>query len=77
MPKKVTKKPESNVSPKPTRRTRAKRGVIARGAIAAHLTDDQIRQRAYKIFREGRNPSDPTADWFQAEHELRAELGTR
>ncbi|HSF18739.1 MAG TPA: DUF2934 domain-containing protein [Vicinamibacteria bacterium] len=75
MPKKVIKKSESNASPNSTRRTRAKRNVIAKSLNAA-LSDDQIRQRAYKIFREGRNPSDPTADWFQAEHELRAELGT-
>jgi hypothetical protein len=32
---------------------------------------DQIRERAFQIFRAGANPSDPVADWFQAERELR------
>ena len=34
-------------------------------------TEDQIRAKAYEIFRRGLNPSDPVADWFQAEQELR------
>ena len=41
---------------------------------AAEPTVDEIRDRAYKIFRTGVNQSDPVADWFQAERELKAEV---
>jgi hypothetical protein len=41
---------------------------IVNGAAAPSL--DQIRDRAYQIFRTGANPRDPVADWFQAEREL-------
>jgi hypothetical protein len=34
---------------------------------------EQIRARAYEIFRTGAN-HDPAADWLQAERELRAEV---
>ncbi len=34
---------------------------------------DEIRDRAYQIFRMGVNQSDPVADWFQAERELKTE----
>ena len=37
---------------------------------AAAPSPEQIRDRAYQIFRTGVNPSDPVADWFQAEREL-------
>jgi hypothetical protein len=40
---------------------------------AAEPTVDEIRDRAYQIFRAGVNQSDPVADWFQAERELKAE----
>lgn len=36
-------------------------------------TEEQIRARAYELFRRGANPSDPVADWFQAEQELRGD----
>ena len=36
------------------------------------FTIDDVRERAYHIYlRRGRQPGDPTADWFQAERELR------
>jgi hypothetical protein len=35
---------------------------------------EQIRDRAYEIFRSGVNPGNPVADWFQAERELRGDL---
>jgi hypothetical protein len=37
----------------------------------ASPTSEQVRARAYEIFRSGAN-RDPVADWFQAEQELRA-----
>jgi hypothetical protein len=40
---------------------------------AAARSLEQIRDRASQIFRTGANPSDPVADWFQAERELRGE----
>lgn len=78
MPKKVSNKAVSKTPRKPSGRVRSKPNLFGKTAKAVGpLTDEQIRQRAYKIFREGRNPSDPTADWFQAERELRDELGAR
>jgi hypothetical protein len=60
--------------------TRAKRGKVEQvnaldpsPEILTQVIDpspDQIRERAYQIFRAGENPSDPVADWFQAEQEL-------
>ena len=40
---------------------------------ASEPTVDEIRDRAYQIFRTGVNHSDPVADWFQAERELKTE----
>jgi len=64
----VTKAPSS-----PTMR------VAARSQCAANppkrmITEEQIRERAYQIYlaRNGA-PGDPTADWYQAERELRGE----
>lgn len=78
MAKKRTPKSESQ---KPA--TRAKRGKAEEAktsepspTIATQTTSpslDQIRERAYRIFRAGVNPSDPAADWFQAERELSGE----
>lgn len=66
-----------------TRRPRGKRAKAAETApaeveisaakLAAEPTYDEIRDRAYQIFCTGTNQSDPVADWFQAERELRAE----
>jgi hypothetical protein len=75
MAKKATKKSErKSGSP------RAKRPQIeaagapeeARGISEAPASPslEQIRDRAYEIFRSGANPRDPLADWFQAEREL-------
>jgi hypothetical protein len=78
MPKKATKKSEPRkTSP------RAKRGNSAEAAPAAATSEivateaapslEQIRDRAYQIFRTGVNPRDPVADWFQAERELKGD----
>lgn len=78
MPKKVTKKTERKKATTP----RAKRNgtpvaaapVEPSTSVAATPTEAQIRARAYEIFRSGTNFGDPTADWLQAEHELRTEV---
>lgn len=44
-------------------------------AGAASVSRDEIARRAYEIFsRRAGVPGDPTADWLQAEQELRDEL---
>jgi hypothetical protein len=78
MAKKATPKSETK---KPA--TRAKRGKVPQlnasepspeiKTQAKVPSPDQIRDRAYQIFRAGLNPSDPVADWFQAEQELSGE----
>ena len=66
MSKKAAKKTEpKKASP------RAKRGIVKEAA--APPSPEQIRDRAYQIFRTGVNPSDPVADWFQAERELKGD----
>ncbi len=75
MPK--NEKTESKKASTRTKRTRAKdtaapeAGNANPGAASPSL--EQVRDRAYHIFRSGRNPSDPLADWIQAERELRGE----
>ena len=65
MSKKSIKKTETKkASP------RAKR---SKATEAAAPSLDQIRDQAYQIFRTGVNPSDPAADWFQAERELKGD----
>jgi hypothetical protein len=79
----MAKKPAKNSdSTKPS--TRAKRVKAADTVLpeaepvvasaSAEPSYDEIRDRAYQIFRKGINLSDPVADWFQAEKELKAEL---
>lgn len=41
--------------------------------VSAAPSLEQIRDRAYQIFRTGANPRDPIADWLQAERELSSE----
>ncbi len=78
MPKKATQKAEpKKASP------RAKRSKSAEAALPESPNEiavaeaapslEQIRDRAYQIFRNGANPSDPVADWFQAERELKGD----
>jgi Protein of unknown function (DUF2934) len=81
MSKKVTKKTETkNAAP----RAKGSRGTTKASAAevstnravpeapeASSPTEEQIRARAYQLFRTGANPRDPVADWFQAEQELR------
>ncbi len=60
-----------------TKRAPAKTGATtARKAKAATLDEEQVRNRAYEIYRErGYAPGDPNEDWYRAETELRAKAG--
>lgn len=89
MAKKVTKKAAQTTKATKTRKPRQTAGASAKAKGKASekatakvsvdtngaLSQERIRERAYEIYRAGRNPSDPTADWYQAERELRTELG--
>jgi Protein of unknown function (DUF2934) len=82
MGKKVTKTTETKKAAPRARQSRAKtKAAVPTDATAVASreasslpspTEEQIRARAYELFRRGANPSDPVADWFQAEQELRA-----
>lgn len=41
----------------------------------SRVTEAQIRARAFEIYRTGRNPGNPDADWLEAERELSLEAG--
>jgi hypothetical protein len=76
----MAKNTEKKTEPRKPRAKRVKPAEAAPAEIetaaakpAAAPTFDEIRDRAYQIFRKGVNQSDPVADWFQAERELRAE----
>ncbi|GMR22520.1 MAG: hypothetical protein BMS9Abin37_0876 [Acidobacteriota bacterium] len=74
MAKKVTKKKTPTKKKSTTRkRTTAKKPAktVVAARFAPTVTDDQIRIRAFEIYSSGRNPSNPDADWHQAEQELR------
>lgn len=87
MAKKVTKRTETSKAAPRAKQSRAKAESSAEVPVAASAsgtapakpeasttaspTEEQIRARAYEIFRKGVNPSDPVADWVQAERELR------
>jgi Protein of unknown function (DUF2934) len=82
MPKKVTKTTETKKAAPRARQSRARSKASAVSAETTAITarevssvpsptEEQIRARAYELFRRGANPSDPVADWFQAEQELR------
>jgi hypothetical protein len=72
MPRKAAKKTEPGKNPARTKRTRPTEptspAVPSEAKAAPSL--EQIRDRAYQIFRRGVNPRDPVADWLQAEREL-------
>ena len=78
MAKKVTKK-KTSTKKKATTRKRTTAQKPAKAVAAAPVTptatptvmDDQIRIRAFEIYCAGQNPSNPDADWHQAEQELR------
>ena len=75
MSKKTTKKTEPKKTSPRAKRTNATEAAAPRITneivTAAPVPSlDQIRDRAYQIFRAGVNHSDPAADWFQAEREL-------
>jgi hypothetical protein len=61
----------ASISPRPRTRT-----VPAQNIAAAQApTDEQIRMRAYEIYvSRGGAPGNATADWLQAEQELRGRL---
>ena len=74
MAKKVTKKKASTKKKATTtKRTTAKKAArtVVAAPVAPTVTDDQIRIRAFEIYASGQNPSNPDADWHQAEQELR------
>jgi len=78
MSKKAVKKPEAGkTSPraKPSKAAEAASSEIKNEIVVAEAPPslEQIRDRAYQIFRTGVNPRDPVADWFQAERELRGD----
>ncbi len=75
MAKKVTKKKTSMKKKATTRkRTTAPKAAQTIAAIVSDVTDvtdERIRVRAFEIYSSGQNPSNPDADWHQAEQELR------
>jgi len=75
MSKKTTQKPESRKASPRAKRAKATEAAPRESSNeignAAAPTVEQIRDRAYQIFRNGMNPRDPVADWFQAERELK------
>ncbi len=73
MAKKVTKKKTSTKKKATTRkRTTSQKTAktVAAAPVTPTATDAQIRIRAFEIYRAGQNPSNPEADWHQAEQEL-------
>ena len=74
MAKKVTKKKTATKKKATTKkRTTAKKAAqtVVAAPVTPTVTDDQIRIRAFEIYSSGQNPSNPDADWHQAEQELR------
>lgn len=75
MAKKVTKKKTTTKKKATTKkRTTAKKApkTVVAAPVTPIVTDDQVRIRAFEIYSSGQNPSNPDADWHQAEQELRA-----
>lgn len=78
--KKVTRKKAAvkktvakKAAPKKKTASRRKAPVASRVAPAEatpRVTEEQIRERAFEIFRSGRHPQDPDADWYDAVREL-------
>ncbi len=78
MSKKTVKKTEPKKASPRAKRSKATEAaapeVTNEIVVAAPVPSlEQIRDRAYQIFRAGVNPTDPVADWFQAERELRGD----
>jgi hypothetical protein len=77
MSKKATKKTEPRKTSPPARRNEAEEASpeITSESVKVRRAPslEQIRDRAYQIFRTGANPRDPVADWLQAERELSGE----
>jgi hypothetical protein len=78
MSKKTIKKTETTKASSRAKRIRTAEAAepeVAREILSAAAPPslEQIRDRAYQIFRTGVNPSDPAADWFQAERELKSD----
>jgi hypothetical protein len=78
MPKKAVKKSEPRKTSPRAKRTNAAEAaafVTPNEIVVAETAPslEQIRDRAYQIFRNGVNPKDPVADWFQAERELKGD----
>lgn len=75
MPKKATPKKTATKKNATTRKRVISKQSTEPGKLVP-LSENQIRDRAYEIYRAGRNPSNPNADWLQAEQELRSELAS-
>ena len=87
MAKKVTKK-KTTTKKKATTKKRTTAKKTAKTVAAATVTptvtpivtpivtDAQIRIRAFEIYCAGQNRSNPDADWYQAELELRAGIAS-
>ena len=78
MPKKALKKSEPGKTSPRAKRSKAAQATISdtpNEIVVAEAAPslEQIRDRAYQIFRTGVNPRDPVADWFQAERELKGD----
>jgi len=75
MAKKVTKKKTPTAKKTPSKKKTAANessGAVSVASNTQAITDDLIRKRAFEIYCSGENPSNPDADWHQAERELKA-----
>jgi len=71
MAKKATKKAEATKKKAP-KRPRATKAKSQPEADVLAVSETRVRERAYEISLTRKGPSDPVADWFQAEQELQA-----
>jgi hypothetical protein len=69
MAKKVTKKkaPTKKKTTKKKATSKKTAKTVAAAPKTPSITVEQIRVRAYEIYCSGQNPSNPDADWQQAE----------
>ncbi len=70
--KTTAKKSTARASKRPT-----KAAAMSPPAPRTAFTDEQIRQRAFEIYRSGRHPQNPDADWYDAVRELSSESGLK
>jgi hypothetical protein len=75
MAKKVTKKVQATKK-KTAKKPRAASAKARPMSDILAVSETLVRERAYEISLARKGPSDPVADWFQAERELQAESRT-